>query len=193
MTTTNDSNQIPATNIKTWKIDPEASSVEFTSRMRLMFVAKVTVKGRFTDVTGTLTVDESEPTNSHATITIGTASLDTKMAARDKHLYSTDFFDVEHYPSMTFTGQRIEVLDQATGHYRITGNLTIREVTHEVTLDATRDVSSKISGESRLTFHLTADLDRRDWGITWSRPMQKIADQVNLELTAQFVPASSIV
>lgn len=131
MTTTNDSNQIPATNITTWKIHPEASSVEFTSRMRLMFVAKVTVKGRFTDVTGTLTVDDREPTNSHATITIGTASLDTKMAARDKHLYSADFFDVEHHPSMTFTSQRFEVLDQATGHYRITGLLTIREVTHE--------------------------------------------------------------
>ena len=191
MTTTNDSNQIPATNITTWKIDPEASHVEFTSLMRLMFVTKVTVKGRFTDVTGTLTVDEREPADSHVTITIGTASLDTKMAARDKHLYSADFFDVEHHPSMTFTSQGIEILDQAEGHYRVTGNLTIREQTHEVSLDAV-DISSKTSGDSRLTFHLTAVLDRRDWGITWSRPMQKIADQVNLELTVQFVPDSSI-
>ena len=193
MTTTNDSNQIPATNITTWKIDKEASSVEFTSRMRLMFVSKITVKGRFTDVTGTLTVDESEPTNSHATITIGTASLDTKMAARDKHLYSADFFDVEHYPSMTFTSQRIEVLDQAAGHYRITGPLTIREVTHEVSLDATGDTSSKTSGDSQLIFHLTTVIDRRDWSITWSRPMQKIADQINLELNVQFVPDSSAI
>lgn len=191
MTTINDSSQIPATNITTWKIDPETSSVEFTSRMRLMFVAKVSVKGRFTDVTGTLTVDESESANSHATINIGTASLDTKMAARDKHLYSADFFDVEHYPSMTFTSQRIEVLDQAAGHYRITGPLTIREVTHEVSLDATRDISSKTSGDNRLIFHLTTVIDRRDWGIIWSRPMQKIADEVNLELNVQFVPDSS--
>jgi polyisoprenoid-binding protein YceI len=192
MTTISDGNQISATNITTWKIDTEASSIEFDSRMRMMFVSNMTVRGRFTDVTGTLTVDKSEPTNSHATITIGTASLDTKMAARDKHLYSADFFDVEHHPSMTFTSQHIEVLDQAEGHYRITGNLTIREVTHEVSLDAIRDVSSKTSGESRLTFHLTTVIDRRDWGITWSRPMQKIADQVNLQLTVQFVPASSI-
>ena len=191
MTTTNDSSQIPVTNITAWKIDPEASSVEFTSRMRLMFVSKITVKGRFTDVTGTLTVDESEPTNSHATITIGIASMDTKMAARDKHLYSADFFDVEQYPSMTFTSQSFEVLDQAQGRYRITGNLTIRGVTHEVSLDATRDVSSKTSDESRLTFHLTTVIDRRDWGITWSRPIQKIADEVNLELNVQFVPDSS--
>lgn len=62
---------------------------------------------------------------------------------------------------MTFTGHRIEVLDQVEGHYRITGPLTIREVTHEVSLDA-RDVSSKTPGESRLAFHLTTVLDRRD-------------------------------
>jgi polyisoprenoid-binding protein YceI len=191
MTTTSESNQISTTNITTWKIDTKASIVEFASRMRMMFVSNMTVKGRFTDVIGTLSVDESEPTNSHVTITIGTASLDTKMAARDKHLYSADFFDVEHNPSMTFTSQGIEILDQAEGHYRITGNLTIREQTHEVSLDAV-DISSKTSGDSRLTFHLTAVLDRRDCGITWSRPMQKIADQVNLELTVQFVPDSSI-
>ena len=193
MSATNDSSQVPTTSIATWEIDQEATSVEFTSRMRLMFVTNVTVKGRFSDIAGTLSVDEHEPANSHVTITIGTASLDTKMAARDKHLYSADFFDVEHYPTMTFTSQRFEVLDQEAGHYRITGNLTIREVTHEVSLDATRDVSSKVSGDSRLTFHLTTVLDRRDWDITWSRPMQKIADQVNLVLNVQFVPTSSAI
>ena len=192
MTATNDSSQVSTTSITTWKIDQEATRVEFTSRMRMMFVMKVTVQGRFSDVTGTLTVDEQEPTNSHATITIGTASLDTKMAARDKHLYSADFFDVEHHPTMTFTSQRIEVLDQAAGHYRITGPLTIREVTHEVSLDA-RNISSQNADDNRLRFLLTTVLDRRDWGLTWSRPIQQIIEQVNLSITAQFVPASSTV
>ena len=190
MTATNDSSQVPTTSKTTWKIDQEASSVGFTSRMRLMFVMKVTVLGRFTDVAGTLTMDEHEPTNSQATITIGTASLDTKMAARDKHLHSADFFDVEHYPSMTFTSQRIDALDQAAGHYRVTGTLTIREVTREVSLDAW-NVSSQTANDSRLKFNLTTVLDRRDWGITWSRPIQQIADQVNLALTVQFFPVSS--
>jgi polyisoprenoid-binding protein YceI len=192
MTASNDSSQVPTTSITTWKIDQEATHVEFISRMRMMFVMKVTVQGRFSDVTGTLTVDERDPTNSHATITIGTASLDTKMAARDKHLYSADFFDVEHYPIMTFTSQRIEALDLAAGHYRITGALTIREVAHEVSLDA-RNVSSQTSGDGRLTFNLTTVLDRRDWGLTWSRPIQQIADQINLTIAAQYVPASSTV
>ena len=192
MTTTNDNGQVPTTSKTTWKINQEASRVEFTSRMRLMFVMNVTVQGRFSDVAGTLIVDEHDPTNLQATITIGTASLDTKMAARDKHLHSADFFDVEHYPSMTFTSQRIEALDQSAGYYRVTGTLTIREVTREVSLDAW-NVSSQTVNDSRLKFNLTTVLDRRDWGLTWSRPIQHIADQVNLALTIQFVPASSAV
>ena len=190
MTATNDRSQVPATSVTTWKIDQEVSRVEFTARMRLMFVMKVTVQGRFTDVAGTLTVDEREPANSHVTVTIGTASLDTKLAARDKHLRSADFFDVEHYPTMTFTSQRIEALDQAAGHYRVTGTLTIREVSREVSLNAW-NVQPQTAGDSRLTFNLTTVLDRRDWGLTWSRPIQQIADEVNLALTAQLVPVSS--
>ncbi len=193
MTATNDRSQVPATTVTAWKFDPQASRVEFTARMRLMFIMKMTVLGRFTDVAGTLTVDESEPANSHITVTIGTANLDTKMAARDKHLHSADFFDVEHYPTMTFTSQRIEALDQAAGHYRVTGTLTIREVTREVSLDAW-NISPQAAGEKPgLTFNLSTVLDRRDFGLTWSRPQQKIADEVNLAFTVQFVPDSSAV
>jgi polyisoprenoid-binding protein YceI len=192
MTATNDRSHVPATGVTTWKINQEESRVEFTARMRMMFVMKVTVLGRFTDLSGTLTVDEREPANSHITVTIGTASVDTKMAARDKHLHSADFFDVEHYPAMTFTSRRIEALDQMAGHYRVTGTLTIREVSREVSLDAW-NVPPWTAGDSRLTFNLTTVLNRRDWGLTWSRPIQQIADEVNLALTVQFVPASSAV
>ncbi len=190
MTATNDSSQVPTTSVTTWKIDQEVSRVEFTARMRMMFVMKVTVPGRFSDVAGTLTMDEREPANSHITVTIGTTSLDTKMAARDKHLRSADFFDVEHYPSMTFTSQRIEALDQVAGHNRVTGTLTIRGMSREVSLDAW-NVPHWTAGDSKLTFNLTTVLDRRDWGLTWSRPIQQIADEVNLALTVQFVPVSS--
>lgn len=192
MAATNDRSQVPATSVTTWKIDPKASQMKFTARMRLMFVMKVTVQGHFRDVAGTFTVDEGEPSNSHVTVTVGTASMDTQLAARDKHLRSADFFDVERYPTMTFTSRRIEALDQAAGHYRVTGTLTIREVTREVSLDAW-NVLPRMMGDGRLTFNLTTVLDRRDWGLTWRRPIQQIADEVNLALTVQFVPVSSIV
>jgi polyisoprenoid-binding protein YceI len=192
MTTTNDRSQLPATSVTTWEIDPQASRVEFTARIRLMFIMKMTVLGRFSDVAGTLTIDEREPANARVTITIGSASLDTKLAARDKHLHSADFFDVEHYPTMTFASRSIEVLDQVAGHYRLTGTLTIRGVTREVSLD-TWNVPPRTAGDSRLTFNLTAALDRRDWGLSWSGPIQQIADEVNLALNVQFVPISSAV
>ena len=192
MTEINDRIQVPTTSITTWQIDPEASRLEFTARMRLMFVMRVTVPGRFSDVAGTLTVDEREPGNSHVTVTVGTASLDTKLPARDKHLHSADFFDVEHYPTITFTSRRIEALDQAAGHYRVTGTLTIREVNREVSLDAW-NVPPQTASNTSLSFNLTAVLDRRDWGLTWSSPIQRIADEVSLALTVQFVPASSAV
>jgi polyisoprenoid-binding protein YceI len=150
---------------------------------------KMSVVGRFSDVSGTLTVDEREPANSHVTVTIGTASLDTKQSARDKHLRSADFFHVELYPTMTFTSQHFEALDQVAGRYRVTGTLTIREVSHEVSLD-TWLVSPSPTDEERRTFTLTTVLDRRDWGLTWKSAIQQIADEVNLALTAQFVPAS---
>jgi polyisoprenoid-binding protein YceI len=93
---------------------------------------------------------------------------------------------------MTFTSRRIEALAPATGHYRAAGMLTIREVSREVSLDAW-NVPPRTAGDSRLTFNLTTVLDRREWGLNRSRPIQQIADEINLALTVQFVPASSAV
>jgi polyisoprenoid-binding protein YceI len=138
-------------------------------------------------------VDEREPTNSQVNVTLGAASLDTKMAARDKHLHSADFFEVEHYPTLTFISSRIEELDRETGHYCVTGALTIRDVTREVSLDACNS-SPQATGDTRnYAFTLATMLNRREFGLIWSRPQQKIADEINVTLSIQFVPASSAV
>lgn len=189
MTPPNDKNPVSATKVTTWEIDPAASRVEFSVRMRLMFLANVTVKGRFTDVQGTLTGDESDPTNAQISVTIGAASLDTKMSARDKHLRSADFFEVENYPNLTFTSRRIEAIDQAQGRYRVVGLLTIRDVAREVSLDAW--YTPQEAGEQRHALNLTTLLNRRDFGLVWSRPQQKIADDVNITLHIELTPASS--
>lgn len=189
MATQNDKNPVSATKVTTWQIDSAASRVEFSARMRLMFLANVTVTGRFADVQGTLTGDESNPTAGQISVTIGTASLDTKMPARDKHLRSADFFEVENYPNLTFTSRRIEALDQAQGHYRVVGLLTIRDVAREVSLDAW--YTPQEADKQRHTFNLTTLLNRRDFGLVWSRPQQKIADDVNITLHIELIPASS--
>lgn len=189
MTTPHDKNPASATKVTTWEIDPKASQVEFSARMRLMFLANITVKGRFSDVRGTLTGDESDPTSGQVSVTIGAASLDTKAQARDKHLRSADFFEVENYPNLTFTSRHIEAIDQAKGHYRVTGLLTIRDVAREVSLDAWR--TSQEADEQRHILNLTTMLNRRDFSLVWSRPQQKIADDVHITLHIELTPASS--
>jgi polyisoprenoid-binding protein YceI len=111
MTTAENLNQDATLTAMTWEIDPKASQIEFTAAMRLMFVANIKVKGRFSDVQGTFIGDEHQPAKANVHVTIGSASLDTRSAARDKHLPSTDFFDVFHYPQLTITSHRIETID----------------------------------------------------------------------------------
>jgi polyisoprenoid-binding protein YceI len=177
------------TSTTTWEIDPTASWVEFSARMRLMFISNVTVVGRFSEVHGTLSGTQSDPTNAQVSVTIGSASLDTKAPPRDKHLRSADFFDVEHYPNLTFSSRRIEAIDPAHGHYRVTGSLTIRDVSRDVSLDAKYTPETGV--EQRQIVNLETTLDRRDFGLVWSRPVQKIADDVKITLHIEWVPASS--
>ena len=122
-------------------------------------------------------------------MTIGAASVDTKSSPRDKHLRSADFFDVERYPNLTFTSRRIEPLDAAHGQYRVTGLLTIRDVARDVTLDARYMPQPRVV--QRHTINLTTVVDRRDFGLLRSRPMQKIADDVTITLHIELVPATS--
>jgi polyisoprenoid-binding protein YceI len=130
----------------TYHIDPVASRIEFSIRKRLFIVKHMVVTGHFADVKGTISLDKQEPSNSRAEVTIGTASLSTLTGSgrldlaqaqkRDQHLRKADFFDVEHYPQLTFKSRDIEAADRAAGRYRVTGDLTVRRVTREVTLDA---------------------------------------------------------
>jgi polyisoprenoid-binding protein YceI len=170
MTTAENQNQDSAA--ATWEIDPNTSHCEFTADMHLFFVANMKIKGRFSDVQGTFIGDDHQPTNAKVQATIGSASLDTRSEARDKHLRSADFFDVLRYPHLTFTSERIEALDPAQGHYRLTGLLTIRDVTCEVGLDAWQVPETTAAGKPRYVFNLTTMLNRRAY-VAWLFPGRK--------------------
>src|SRR5690606_34269081 len=103
----------------TWVIDPVHTTIEFAVKHMMV----TTVRGRFADVSGTIELDEEDPTRSSAEVTIPVASIDTREAQRDAHLRSADFFDAENHPNMTFRSRSIE----RTGddEYRVTGDLTI--------------------------------------------------------------------
>jgi len=92
-----------------------------------------TVRGAFSKVTGTILLDDNDITKSTVDVTIDASTVDTREPDRDKDLRSDKFFDVAHYPSITFKSKRVQQV--ATGKLKVTGDLTIHGNTKEVVLD----------------------------------------------------------
>ena len=151
----------------TWQIDPAHSNVSFS--VRHMMVSNV--RGEFTKVSGTVEGDEKTPAQAVITATIDATSINTREAKRDDHLKSPDFLDVAKYPTITFKSKKIE--PSGTGQFKVTGDLTLHGVTREVVLDVS-DVTPPIKdpmGKTRAGAHATTKVDRKDFGINWSKTM----------------------
>src|SRR6266699_6448754 len=112
----------PQTATTTWNIDPAHSVAEF--KVKHMMISNV--KGQFAKVSGQLTLDESELTNSRVEATIDAASIETRDAQRDTHLKSADFFDVEKFPTLSFQSTRVS--RRRDGELAVEGDLAIRGV-----------------------------------------------------------------
>jgi polyisoprenoid-binding protein YceI len=167
-----------------WKIDPAHSSVEFA--VRHMIVS--TVKGRFEEFGVDAEIDENDVTRSRGVVAVKTASLDTRNDQRDGHLRSPDFFDVEAYPEMKFviTGVEGEPED-----LRISGDLTIKDVTHPITLKG--EVTGPVAdpwGGTRLGLSVLGKLVRQDYGLTWNVVTEAggvlVGDDVKISIEAEF-------
>jgi polyisoprenoid-binding protein YceI len=112
-----------------WKIDPQHSSAQFSVR----HMAISTVRGAFSKVNGSILLDDKDITKSTVDVTIDVSTVDTREPDRDKDLRSDKFFDVAHFPTMTFKSKKVEQV--APGKLKVTGDLTIRGTTKEVVLD----------------------------------------------------------
>jgi polyisoprenoid-binding protein YceI len=176
----------------TWTIDPAHSSVELAVK-HMMFT---TVRGRFKDFKGTVTVDEQNPDNSTVEVEIAAASIDTGVADRDGHLRSADFLDTEQFPAITFRSKRVEgAMKQEGDSFRVVGDLTIRGNTFEVTLDCVYEGTGKDPwGGTRAGARATARIDRRDWGLRWNQALETggilVANEVRIEVEVQAVKAA---
>jgi polyisoprenoid-binding protein YceI len=173
-----------------WNIDVTHSGVSFT--IRHMVVSKV--RGRFAKFSGALNLDDDDMTRSTIEATIDAASIDTGTPERDAHLRSADFFDVEKFPELRFRGSRIEKLGE--DHYRVIGELTIRDVTREVSLDVEAGGQAKDPwGNERVGFVAKATLDRKDFGLKWNQVLEAggvlVGDRVDIELDVQGVKAAA--
>jgi len=172
-----------------WNLDTVHSGINFS--VRHMVVSKV--RGRFAKFTGNVTLDEADLTRSVVEATIDASSIDTGTAQRDEHLKSADFFDVEHFPQIRFRSTGIEKLGE--DRYRLTGELTIRDVTRPIALDAEYGGRGKDPwGNERVGFTVKGALDRKDFGLKWNQALETggvlVSERVELELELQAVKAA---
>src|SRR5262245_59382612 len=175
---------------KTWNIDTTHTTVGFS--IRHMVFSKV--RGRFLKFTGAIQLDD-DVSKSWVEVTIDAASVDTGTAQRDNHLRSPDFFDVEKFPELRFRSTRVEDIGQ--GRFRVIGDLTIRDTTREVALDA-EPAGRGIDpwGNQRVGFVAKASIDRKDFGLEWNQLLEAggvlVGDRVDIELDVQAVKAAAV-
>jgi polyisoprenoid-binding protein YceI len=177
-----------------WRIDPQHSSAQFSVR----HMAISTVRGAFSKVNGTIVLDDKDVTKSTVDVTIDVSTVDTRELARDNDLRSDKFFDVAHFPTMTFKSKRVEQV--APGRLKVTGDLTIRGATKEVVLDVegpTPPVKDPW-GNVRVAVAATSKVNRQDFGVKWNATLDNggvvVGDDVNITIDAELIkqaPAKS--
>ncbi len=174
----------------TWNIDATHSTAEF--KIRHLMISNV--KGSFPKLSGVLTLDESDVTKSSVEATIDVASIETRDAQRDTHLKSADFFDVEKFPEMKFKSTK--VVQKGGGEGTVEGDLTIRDVTKPVVFDVVGPTEQTKDpwGNLRVGVEATTKISRKEFGLTWSAPLEAggvmVGDEVTITLEVEFVKAS---
>jgi polyisoprenoid-binding protein YceI len=170
-----------------WQIDPAHSAAQFT--VRHMMISNV--KGEFGKMTGSVRYDPADLSRTAVEATIDVNSINTRQENRDKHLKSADFFDVEKYPTLTFKSKR--VIAATGGKLQVIGDLTMHGVTREVTLDVdgpTQPVRDQ-NGNLHMGASAATKVNRRDFGLTWSRAMDGggvvVGEQVTIAIDIELV------
>lgn len=164
----------------TWTVDPIHSSVGF--EVKHMMIS--TVRGHFKRYEGTLEAAEDYH-HSRVWGSVEVASIDTNNADRDEHLLGPDFFDAEHWPSITFESTAIDHVEGGT--YRVTGNLTIKGVTREIEVEANVEGAAVDPwGKDRVGIAVRGSIDRNEFGLTWQQSLvgggMLVGDQVALQI-----------
>jgi len=170
-----------------WNVDPDHSTIAF--RVAHMVVSKTT--GHFTDYQGFIDMDTDAGTVKAIEATIKTASVNTKHEKRDAHLRNPDFLDVEKYPTMTY---RLKHYKKSSDGYEAVGELTLRGVTKDITLTGSFNGVAKDSwGNLRAGFNAEGKLNRKDFGMVWSKTLDGgglvVGDEVLIKLDLECIKA----
>ncbi len=165
----------------TYRIDPTHSRIGFVARHAMI----TKVRGSFNEFAGAGYFDAENPSDSHLELTIQAASIDTRNADRDEHLRGNDFFDMETFPTITFASTSVEAVGADT--YRVTGDLTIKDVTKLVTIDFDyAGTAVDPFGNSRLGLEGSVVVNRKDWGVNWNAALEAGGLLVSEKVTLEF-------
>jgi len=169
----------------TWAIDPTHREVQF----KVKHLVISTVTGQFNKFEGSLETESEDFDGASAGFSLDVNSIDTNVADRDAHLKSDDFFAADKYPNITFANGTLE---KSGDEYKLTGDLTIRDVTKRITLDAELGgVMVDPYGQTKAGFEISGKINRKEFGLNWNGITEAggvvVSDQVKLQLSVQVV------
>jgi polyisoprenoid-binding protein YceI len=167
-----------------WIIDPTHSEVAF----KVKHLVISTVTGYFREFEGAAESTSEDFNGASVTFTLDVNSIDTNQSDRDQHLKSADFFDTASFPTIAFAGKLVN----QGGEYQLQGDLTLKGITQQVTLDVTYGGTvADPYGQTKAGFEIEGKLNRKDFGLTWSAITEAgsvvVSDQVRLQLSVQLV------
>ena len=173
------------TPVRTYEIDKAHSEATFQVRHLL-----TKVRGGFSDFRGMIQFDGTAPERSSVDFTIQAASIDTSVSDRDKHLRSADFFDVEKFPTLTFTSE--SVTPHGSERFDVNGTLTIRGTAKNFTIPVTSLGTARDPwGNERAAFEAEVTINRKDFGLNWNAALETggflVGDEVRISLSMQAV------
>jgi polyisoprenoid-binding protein YceI len=179
---------LAAAEVSTWTFDPAHTSSQFSVRHLVIS----TVRGQFSRTTGALRLDEKDLTKSTVEATVYVNTIDTRVTARDTHLKSPDFFDAAKYPTMTFKSTK--VVKAGADTLKVTGDLTLKGTTKPVVFEVSYSPVAIVGmgGELRRGFSATAKINRKDFGLSWSKMVEAgpaVGDEVSIVVDAEVIKA----
>jgi polyisoprenoid-binding protein YceI len=173
----------------TWKIDPAHSAAEF--KVKHMMISNV--KGKFSGLSGVLSLNEGDPTLSSVEASIPVSTLTTGDEQRDGHLKSADFFDAEKFPTLTFKSTKVAKAGE--GELTVTGDLTLHGVTKPVkfAVEGPSEPGKDPWGNTRIGLSATTKINRKDFELGWNATLETggvlVGEVVTLTLDVQFIKA----
>jgi polyisoprenoid-binding protein YceI len=169
-----------------WQLDPYHTQIEFSAK----HLGMMTVRGYFDEFSASADIDPDHPEAATVQVAISTASVRTNNGVRDNDLRSSSFLEVEKYPEITFKSTSVE--PSGADHYKLTGDLTIKETTHSVVLDVTKYGEFNDPGMMghRIAYGATTKINRRDFGLSFSMMLDGrlvVGEEIQITLEGELV------